>query len=182
MHPHAYARATTRPLTPSHMHSKARPLSIGVVGFGKFGQFLAQRFIRQGHRVSCLSRSDRRAEAATLGVDYFGGLGVESSQQDLAAGPSAFLSQEELDVVVFAVSILSFEETVAQLPLEVLGARQDGALLVDVLSVKLHPRAGNTYSHMRARARAHPHPHLHLRPHPHPHLDTSLTAVGASQL
>jgi len=125
---------------------KARPLSIGVIGFGKFGQFLARRFLSQGHQVSCLSRSDRRPEATEMGVEHFGGLGasdeeVSSKAAEFNGGPAAFLTQDRLDVVIVAVSILSFEETVVGLPIELLGQRESGCLLVDVLSVKLHPRA-----------------------------------------
>lgn len=42
----------------------------------------------------------------------------------------------ELDVVVFAVSILSFEEVLKSIPPKFL----EGKLVVDVLSVKMHPK------------------------------------------
>lgn len=42
----------------------------------------------------------------------------------------------DLDVVVFAVSILSFEEVLKSIPQKFL----NGKLVVDVLSVKMHPR------------------------------------------
>lgn len=42
----------------------------------------------------------------------------------------------ELDVVVFAVSILSFEEVLKSIPTKFL----EGKLVVDVLSVKMHPK------------------------------------------
>ncbi|CAN0550684.1 unnamed protein product, partial [Ectocarpus sp. 8 AP-2014] len=42
----------------------------------------------------------------------------------------------DLDVVVFAVSILSFEEVLKSIPQKFL----KGKLVVDVLSVKMHPR------------------------------------------
>jgi len=129
---------------------RTRPLSIGIVGFGKFGQFLAKRFMSQGHRVSALSRAPWSAEADQLGVDYFGGLGASgaSNPDDAESGPWKFLSQLDLDVVVLSVSILSFEPTLKALPLHLLAAQphgprpagQGGCLLVDVLSVKLHPR------------------------------------------
>ena len=31
--------------------AKQRQLKIGIVGFGKFGQFLAQRLVQAGHQV-----------------------------------------------------------------------------------------------------------------------------------
>lgn len=42
----------------------------------------------------------------------------------------------DLDVVVFAVSILSFEEVLKNIPPKFLS----GKLVVDVLSVKMHPK------------------------------------------
>ena len=125
---------------------RTRPLSIGIVGFGKFGQFLARRFLLQGHKVTALSRAGSSPDAVELGVEYFGGLGGGGDGSD--DGPLAFCSQEDLDVVVFAVSILSFEQTLAGLPLTQLAAvphgprpkERGGVVLVDVLSVKVHPK------------------------------------------
>ena len=117
-----------------------------------------------------------------------GGLDSESGMAKEGSGPWTFLSQPHLDVVVFSVSILSFEvginphfplaprqylyvidlatraryqkqATLSALPLHLLAAAPHGprpaqgslpmdggvatgsALLVDVLSVKMHPRA-----------------------------------------
>lgn len=169
---------------------RTQPLSIGIVGFGKFGQFLAKRLKQQGHHVSALSRAEESPEAVSLGVEYFGGLGGGLEDNQEGSGAWAFLAQPGLEVVVLAVSILSFEQTVKGLPLHLLaasphGPRQSpaaahaaaahaahaapasassssseknppvdqavvavsgggsggGALLVDVLSVKVHPRA-----------------------------------------
>jgi arogenate dehydrogenase (NADP+) len=33
-----------------HKLSKDKQLTIGIVGFGTFGQFLAKRFVQAGHR------------------------------------------------------------------------------------------------------------------------------------
>jgi arogenate dehydrogenase (NADP+) len=32
--------------------AKKKQLKVGIVGFGKFGQFLAQRLVQAGHTVS----------------------------------------------------------------------------------------------------------------------------------
>lgn len=45
-------------------------LKIGIVGFGTFGQFLAERICGQGHEVVALSRSDYRDVARRLGVSF----------------------------------------------------------------------------------------------------------------
>eukprot|EP00959_Pyramimonas_sp_CCMP1952_P420026 8797614-Pyramimonas_sp.AAC.1 len=43
----------------------------GIVGFGNFGQFIATRFIKQGHKVLAFSRSDYTKEAKEIGAEYF---------------------------------------------------------------------------------------------------------------
>jgi predicted dinucleotide-binding enzyme len=40
------------------------------VGFGNFGQFIASRFVKQGHDVLGFSRGDYHAEAAAVGARY----------------------------------------------------------------------------------------------------------------
>ncbi|EEC50356.1 prephenate dehydrogenase [Phaeodactylum tricornutum CCAP 1055/1] len=77
---------------------RSRPLTIGVVGFGRFGQFIARTFAKYG-RVVVTSRSDYTEIASGMGVTY-----VPLSD------PEAFLD-EGLDVIVLAVSILFFTET-----------------------------------------------------------------------
>jgi arogenate dehydrogenase (NADP+) len=112
---------------------RSRPLTIGVVGFGRFGQFIAKTFSKYG-RVVVTSRSDYTAIASAMGVKY-----VPLSD------PDAFLN-ENLDVIVFAVSILSFKSTVESFVSHIktyLENRTDkvhGPLVVDVLSVKEHAR------------------------------------------
>lgn len=107
----------------SGSHASLRPLRIGIEGFGSFGQFLAKTFVRQGHSVFVHSRSDYSALSAQLGVTW-----VPKSEGFAAAG---------LDVLVLSMSILSFEESVVAFPWEQL----KNCLVVDVLSVKEHPRA-----------------------------------------
>lgn len=112
---------------------RSRPLTIGVIGFGRFGQFIARSFAKHG-QVVVTSRSDYTDIANGMGVKYIP-----------LSDPKAFL-EEKLDVIVLAVSILSFESTVQMLAphLENLinadGADLPGPLIVDVLSVKEHPR------------------------------------------
>lgn len=52
-------------------------LKIGIVGFGNFGQFLAERIRKQGHTVIAYSRGDYVDVARKMHVSYFrwGGLG-----------------------------------------------------------------------------------------------------------
>jgi arogenate dehydrogenase (NADP+), plant len=112
---------------------RSRPLCIGIVGFGRFGQFIAKTFAKYG-RVVVTSRSDYSDIAARLGVTY---VPLDS--------PDAFL-REGLDVIVFAVSILSFKSTVRSfLPALRSYISQDRShsapLIVDVLSVKEHARS-----------------------------------------
>lgn len=115
---------------------RSRPLTIGVVGFGRFGLFIARTFAKHG-RVVVTSRSDYTDIANGMGVTY-----VPLSD------PEAFLD-EGLDVIVLAVSSLSFDSTVQKLAPQIqkyLDKKADqggllrGPLVVDVLSVKEHPR------------------------------------------
>ena len=111
---------------------RSRPLTIGIIGFGRFGQFIARTFASYGN-VVVTSRSDYAEIAEAMGVKY-----VPLSD------PKAFL-EHDLDVIVVAVSILSFEATIRKLvpPLKEYLAENDkkrGPLLVDVLSVKEFPR------------------------------------------
>ena len=43
----------------------------GTVGFGNFGQFLAERLARQGHEVLATSCTDYAEAATALGVRFF---------------------------------------------------------------------------------------------------------------
>lgn len=117
---------------------RSRPLNIGVIGFGRFGRFIAETFQKYG-RIFVTSRSDYTEIAAEMGVKYVP-----------LSNPSEFLD-EDLDVIVVAVSILSFEKTISDLApnirkhLEAKRARENGnkvqgPLIVDVLSVKEHAR------------------------------------------
>lgn len=46
-------------------------LKIGIVGFGNFGQFLAERIRKQGHTVIAYSRGDYVDVARKMNVSYF---------------------------------------------------------------------------------------------------------------
>jgi hypothetical protein len=129
---------------------QSRPLNIGVVGFGRFGRFICSTFTKYG-RVVATSRSDYSDIASSMGVKYV-----------RLTNPGEFLSHD-LDVIIFATSILSFESTIQSFvphlekDLERRRQRQrrsagvngndsdedakiSGPLIVDVLSVKEHPR------------------------------------------
>ena len=112
---------------------RERPLKIGIVGFGRFGQFIAKSFTKYGHVVGT-SRSDYAAVAQDMGATYIPMSDMEK-----------FVVEEDLDVIVLAVSIVSFDETVKELvPHLVTRMERKGVnscpLIVDVLSVKEHPR------------------------------------------
>ena len=100
-----------------------RRLKIGIIGFGNFGQFIAKTFAKE-HDVFVTNREDKTAVTADIIGDPSHFTPWFDMQNFLAQG---------LDVVVIAVSILSFEEVVRSLPLHLLA----GMLVVDVLSVKV---------------------------------------------
>lgn len=54
---------------------KSGKLKVGIVGFGNFGQFLAERILKHGHKVLAHSRRDYSDKAQRLGVTYFRSVG-----------------------------------------------------------------------------------------------------------
>ena len=110
---------------------RSRPLSIGVVGFGRFGQFIARSFAKYGN-VFGSSRGDYANIAKEMGAGY-------TPLADLGE----YIVTNDVDVLVLAVSIVSFEDTVKDLVPYLerrLETRGDLPLVVDVASVKEHPR------------------------------------------
>ena len=100
---------------------QARRLTIHIVGFGTFGQFLAASFVQAGHTVVASSRSDYSALAKSLGVLYC--RSAEEALRDYTP-----------DVVLLATSIMSTATVVKHLPVDLLV----GKLVVDVrLSLSL---------------------------------------------
>lgn len=113
---------------------RSRPLTVGIIGFGRFGQFIGEKFTKYGNVVGT-SRSDYTTIAQDMGAKYIPLSDLES-----------FVMEEEMDVIVVAVSILSFEDTVTALVPHLrkrIAAKGAGScpLIVDVLSVKEHARA-----------------------------------------
>ncbi len=98
-------------------------LKIGIIGFGKFGQFLAKTLVKN-HEVYCVDKDDMSNVAKEIGCDYY-------PLYDLSA-----FNKVDCDVIVFSVSIISFEEVLRSFPKDVLR----GKLIVDVLSVKTHAK------------------------------------------
>ncbi|KAL7576956.1 hypothetical protein ACA910_006712 [Epithemia clementina (nom. ined.)] len=159
---------------------QSRPLRIGIIGFGRFGQFIAKAFVKHGHEVIVTSRSDYTDMANAMNVQY---VPLDQPEQFFFSSSSSLEStfanstvngdsdlngqvlkhnknndNNMLDIIVFCVSIVSFEDTVrSMLPyiqrdLELrrtqlnddttfsITTTIEGPLVVDVLSVKEHPR------------------------------------------
>ena len=98
-----------------------RSIRIGVYGFGPFGQFLARQFARRGHDIVAHSRSDYTREAAAL-----------EGNVHFVADVNEF-AKTRVDVIIFAQSIISFQQTVAAFPFQLVNA---STLIADCLSVK----------------------------------------------
>lgn len=98
------------------------PLTIGVVGFGNFGQFLGKKFAMQGHRVIGTSRGDYEDQATAIGCEYI-------------RGDAEALMDCKPDVVVLCTSIMSLQSVLERFPTR----RLANTLVVDVLSVKKYP-------------------------------------------
>lgn len=99
------------------------PLKIGIIGFGKFGQFLAQTFVKS-HIVHGTARADYSVVAKEIGADFTPIFDMRS------------FIQADNDVILISTSIISFEEVLRSLPKELVR----GKLVVDVLSVKGHAK------------------------------------------
>ena len=100
-----------------------KPLDILIIGFGTFGQFLAQTFIKK-HSVIACNATDESNAAMAMSCDYM-------SLENLIS-----CTIIDCDVILLAVSIISFEEVLSKIPKDMLR----GKLVVDVLSVKVHAR------------------------------------------
>jgi len=98
-------------------------MKIGILGFGRFGQFLGET-ISKNHNVIAYSRSNYSDIAKTMKIDFYQSL-------------PDFLHQK-LDIIILSVSIISFEKVISSLQ-PYLQLLQD-VLLVDVLSVKNYPK------------------------------------------
>jgi arogenate dehydrogenase (NADP+), plant len=107
---------------PSDSNTELR-LKIGFIGFGPFGQSLAQRF-KASHDISCIDKVDLSIEAQKMGVDFYHNYEMTN-----------FLSN--LDVVVLAVPLVDFEDIVLSLPAD----RLRGKLVVEVCPLNAHPKA-----------------------------------------
>ncbi|KAI5407740.1 arogenate dehydrogenase 1, chloroplastic [Lathyrus oleraceus] len=103
--------------------SSSESLKIGIVGFGTFGQFLANTMIKQGHTLTATSRTDYSQLCLQMGIHFF---------RDVTA-----LLEADMDVILLCTSISSLSEVVGSMPLTCL---KRPTLFVDVLSVKEHPR------------------------------------------
>lgn len=111
---------------------RSRPLTIGICGFGNFGQFISKTFCKHA-RVVATSRRDYTDVANSMGIKYY------------PLSDSEGFFNEGLDVVLLATSIISFERMAESLvaPLKKYIKNQKngrGPLIVDVLSVKEYPR------------------------------------------
>mmetsp|Transcript_24844 Transcript_24844/g.68480 ORF Transcript_24844/g.68480 Transcript_24844/m.68480 type:complete len:457 (-) Transcript_24844:2379-3749(-) len=109
---------------------RSKPLTIGVIGFGRFGQFISKTFAKHG-KIVVTSRSDYTDIANEMGAEY------------VPLSDSKSFLDKKLDVIILATSIVSFESTVKALTPhlhEYVSRGKKGPLLVDVLSVKEHAR------------------------------------------
>uniref|UniRef100_A0A0G4F7H1 Prephenate dehydratase domain-containing protein n=1 Tax=Chromera velia CCMP2878 TaxID=1169474 RepID=A0A0G4F7H1_9ALVE len=114
---------------------KGNPLRVGIVGFGNFGKFLAEKFVSLGARVWSTSRSAKgnREAAIRLGcVDFFPEMNIRR-----------LIEEAKVNVLVLCMSIMSFEQSVKQMMEDkgILQALETGKILVtEVLSVKEWPK------------------------------------------
>ena len=92
-------------------------LHIGIIGFGRFGQFLYQT-LKNYAKISVCSRTIDNNICSNYFLDI-----------------NSFLKQD-LDCILFCNSIISFQEVINKLDLNLIKDK----LLIDVLSVKSYPK------------------------------------------
>nr|QKY15326.1 arogenate/prephenate dehydrogenase (fisN) [Polytomella parva] len=97
--------------------------TVGIIGFGKFGQFLAKRLVASGHKVLATSRTSYDKVAKDLGVGFY------SDIDDFC--------EEHPEIIILASSIPSTEKVLTSIPFQRL---KRNTLFVDVLSVKVFPK------------------------------------------
>jgi prephenate dehydrogenase len=90
---------------------------IGIIGFGQFGQFMAQHLV-PFFEVSVYDKNDLSAEATAIGVNW-----------------SDFETVATKSIVVFATPLSSFEEVLKR----TVPSLKPNALCLDVCSVKIKP-------------------------------------------
>jgi aspartate/methionine/tyrosine aminotransferase/prephenate dehydratase/prephenate dehydrogenase len=96
-------------------------LKVGIIGFGRFGQFIGEQMVNYGFQVYATSRTNYLELAKDKGIYFL-------NKED-------FLNLK-LDVVILATSILSFEDVLLSYPSNF----WNNKLVVDVLSVKVYPK------------------------------------------
>ncbi len=100
---------------------KENYISIGIIGFGRFGQFLAKEFVKYGWRVYVTSRKNYIQEATNIGAEYKNFINF---------------NKLDLDVLLISTSILSFNTIVNKIDFN----NFKDSIIVDVLSVKQYPK------------------------------------------
>ena len=98
-----------------------KKIKIGIIGFGRFGQFLAKHLSKE-HWIWAYSRTDYSDISENLGTTF-----VSNIDQ--------FISLD-LDCIIIATSISSFEAVINKFPIEFFNNK----LIMDVLSVKSYPK------------------------------------------
>lgn len=99
-------------------------INIGIVGFGRFGQFIAKKMIKYGFNVYATSRSDYSEESKKIGANF---INMDKF--------SDYLENESNKIVIISTSINSFGEVLNN----IFKTNVKGKIIIDVLSVKNYP-------------------------------------------
>lgn len=103
-----------------------RVLTIGIVGYGRYGQFLARKLSKRHHVIGTDVLVDKSGDE---------GIGVDDINYYPPSDLSAFL--RDLDVILLTIPLIEFEEVVAALPKE----RLRGKLVVEVCPLSSYPKS-----------------------------------------
>lgn len=108
----------------SSIYTPVQALTIAIIGFGRFGEFLARKLV-VNHQVYATSRSNRSTRCQTLGIDWC----------DTIEG----ILQQRPEVIVLCTSISSLTQVATKMVKCLAAEPEYYPLVVDVLSVKQHP-------------------------------------------
>ena len=97
-------------------------LNVGIIGFGRFGQFIAKKMVNYGFNIYATNRTNYSHIANKIGVNF-----IEDNFEKL---------EKKLDIIIISVSINSFEKILKSYPIEF----WKNKIIVDVLSVKIYPQ------------------------------------------
>lgn len=109
----------------NYIYNPNKRLNIAIVGFGRFGQFVAEKLVKNNN-IFVTSRSNYTEKCQQIGAKYYENF-------------RSLSNDNKIDILLISVSINSFRKVLDNLVSETKD-RLENLLVIDVLSVKDYPR------------------------------------------